>query len=76
MDHKNKKKNSDYGWYSTVEDFDGLMEARNTRPSVSLHSELEAFISEIECLRNLQQFLVTIATDYFQLMKMVLKPDE
>lgn len=34
-------------WYSTLESFDGLMNARNTRPSQSL-----------ECMKNLRQFHV------------------
>lgn len=47
------------GWCSTLEDFDGLMGVRNTRTTLSpLHSELEAFMWAIECMRNLHQFQI------------------
>ncbi|KAF8093425.1 hypothetical protein N665_0383s0053 [Sinapis alba] len=65
------------GWYSTLEGFAGLMGARNTRASLSpLHSEIEALIWAMECMRNLRQFHVTFAMDCIQLVKMVSEPDE
>ena len=68
---------SGQGWYSTLEGFDGLMGARNVRASLSpLHTEVEAVIWAMECMRNLRQFQVTFATDYSQLVKMVLEPKE
>ncbi|KAL0716162.1 hypothetical protein Bca4012_065484 [Brassica carinata] len=68
---------SGQGWYSTLEGFDGLMGARNTRASQSpLHSEIEAFIWAMECMKNLRQFHVTFATDCTQLVKMVSEPEE
>ena len=43
------------GWYSTLEDFDGLIGARNVRASLSpLHAEMEALIWAMECMRNLR----------------------
>lgn len=45
------------GCYSTLEGFDGLMGARNTRASISsLHSEVDAFIWAMESMKNLRQF--------------------
>ncbi|XP_018462435.1 uncharacterized protein LOC108833522 [Raphanus sativus] len=42
---KDKEVFSGQGWYSTLEGFDGLMGARNTRSSQSpLHSEIEALV--------------------------------
>ena len=42
---KNQDIYSGQGWYSTLEGYDGLMGARNTRASQSpLHSEIEALI--------------------------------
>ena len=42
-------------WYSTLEGFDGLMRLRNVRASLSpLHSEVEALLWTIECMRNLR----------------------
>ena len=68
---------SGQGWYSTLEGFDGLMGARNTRASISpLHSEMEALIWAMESMRNLRQFHVTFATDCSQLVKMVSEPEE
>ena len=67
---------SGQGWYSTLEGFDGLMGARNTRASQSpLHSEIKAFIWAMECMRNLRQLNVTFATDCSQLVKMVSEPE-
>ena len=64
-------------WYSTHEGFDGLMGAMNIRASQSpLHSEIEALIWAMECMRNLRQFSVTFAMDCFQLEKMVMEPEE
>ena len=60
-----------------MEGFDGLMGARNTRASQSpLHSEIEALIWIMKCMRNLRQFSVTFATDCSQLVKMVSEPEE
>ena len=68
---------SEQGWYSTLKGFDCLMGARNTRASQSpLHSEIEALIWAIECMRNLRLFTVTFATDYSQLVKMVSEQEE
>lgn len=68
---------SGQGWYSTLEGFDGLMGARNTRAASSaLHSEIESLIWAMECMRNLSQFSVTFATDCSQLVKMVSEPEE
>ncbi|XP_056842959.1 uncharacterized protein LOC130495566 [Raphanus sativus] len=68
---------SGQGWYSTLEGFDGLMGARNTRASLSpLHSEIEALIWAMECMRNLRQYNVTFATDCSQVVKIVSEPDE
>ena len=68
---------SGQGWYSTMEGFDGLMGARNVRTSLSpLHSEVEALIWAMECMRNLRQFQVTFATDCSQLVKMISEPEE
>ena len=64
------------GWYSTLEGFDGLMGARNTRASQSpLHSEIEALIWEIKCMRNLRQFNVTFAMNCSMLVKIVSEPE-
>ncbi|XP_013721809.1 uncharacterized protein LOC106425636 [Brassica napus] len=53
------------------------MGARNTKASQSpLHSEIEALIWAMECIRNLIQFSVTFATDCSQLVKMVSEPKE
>ena len=53
------------------------MGTRYTRASQSpLHSETEALIWEIECMRNLRQFTVTFATDYTQMVKMVSETEE
>ena len=74
---KNQDIYSGQGWYSTLEGYDGLMGARNTRASQSpLHSEIEALIWAMECMRNLRQFRVTFATDCAQLVKMVSEPEE
>ena len=78
---KGSWKNQDFhlgqGWYSTLEGFDGLIGASNTRASeLPLHSEMEALIWAMECMRNLRPFTVTFATDYSQLVKMVSEPEE
>ena len=63
---------SGQGCYSTLEGFDGLMGARITRACSSLlHSEIEALIWAMKCMRNLRQFIVTFATDCSYLVKMV-----
>ena len=68
---------SGQGWCSTLEGFDSLMGARNTRAGQSpLHSEIEALIWAMECMRNLRQYNVTFATDCSQLVKMVSEPEE
>ena len=74
---KNQDNYSRQGWYSTLEDFDGLIEARNTRASESpFHSEIESFIWTMECMSNLRQYTVTFAADCSQLVKMVSEPEE
>ena len=68
---------SGQGWYSTLEDFAGLMGAKNTRESLTpLHSEVEALIWALECMKNLRQYQVTFATDCSQTVKMVSEPEE
>ena len=68
---------SGQGWYSILEGFDGLIGARNTIASQSpLHLEIDALIWAMKCMKNLRQFSVTFATDYFQLVKMVSEPEE
>ena len=53
------------------------MGARNTRVSqLPLHSEIEALIWGMECMKNLRQFYVAFATDCFQLMKMISEPEK
>ena len=60
-----------------MEGFEGLMRARNTCASYSpLHSEIEAPIWTMECMKNLRKFTVTFATDCSQLVKMVSEPEE
>ncbi|WP_340054649.1 ribonuclease H family protein, partial [Pseudomonas sp. JAI120] len=60
-----------------MEGFEGLLGARNTRASQSpLHTEVEALIWAMECMRNLRQYNVTFATDCSQLVKMVSEPEE
>ena len=74
---KDKEVFSGQGWYSTLPGFDGLLGARNVRASLSpLHSEVEALIWAMECIKNLRQFQVTFATDCSQLVKMVSEPEE
>ncbi|XP_048613168.1 uncharacterized protein LOC125587078 [Brassica napus] len=68
---------SGQGWCSTLEGFDSLMGARNTRVCQSpLHSEIEALIWAMQCMRNLRQYTATFATDCSQLVKMVSEPEE
>ena len=51
--------------------------SKNTRASQSpLHTEIEALIWAMECMRNLRQSCVTFATDCAQLVKMVSEPEE
>ncbi|XP_018453986.1 uncharacterized protein LOC108825151 [Raphanus sativus] len=67
---KDKDVFSGQGWYSTLEGFAGLMGARNVRASLPpLHSEIEALIWAMECMRNLHQFRVTFATDYIKTLR-------
>ena len=74
---KDKDLFSGQGWFSTLPGFDGLLGARNVRACLSpLHSEVEALIWAMECMRNLRQFQVTFATDCSQLVKMVSEPEE
>ena len=55
------------GWLITLEGFDGLLGERNVRTIISpLHAEVEALLWAMECMRNLRQFHVTIATDCSQ----------
>ena len=52
---KDKEQFSGQGLYSTVAGFDGLLGARNVRASLlPLHSEVEALIWAMECMRNLR----------------------
>ena len=74
---KEKELFSVQGWYSTLPGFDGLLGTRNVRACLSsLHSEVEALIWAMECMKNLRQFQVTFATDCSQLVKMVSEPEE
>ena len=74
---ENQEVYSGQGWYNTLDCFDDLMGARNTKASQSpLYSEIEALIWAMECMRNLRQFPVTFETDCSQLVKMVSEPDE
>ena len=74
---KDKDVFSGQGWFSTLPGFDGLLGARNVCACLSpLHSEVEALIWAMECMRNLRQFQVTFATDCSQLVKMVSEPEE
>ena len=41
-----------------------------------MHAEIEALFWAMECMKTLRQFQVTLATDCFQLVKMVSKPEE
>ena len=53
------------------------MGARNVGASLSpLHSEVEALLWVMECLRNLHQFRVTFVMDCSQLLKMISKQEE
>ncbi|KAL0717211.1 hypothetical protein Bca4012_066533 [Brassica carinata] len=53
------------------------MGARNVRANLSpLHSEMEALLWTMECMRNLRQIRITFATDCSQLVKMVSEPEE
>ena len=64
-------------WYSILEGFDGLVGARNTRASQSpLHSEIEALIWAMKCMKNLRQFTLIFATDCSQLVNMVSELEE
>lgn len=50
---------------------------KTQRVSLSpLYSEIEAFIWTMEGMRNLKQYHVMFATDYSQLVNMVLEPEE
>ena len=74
---KDKELFSGQGWYSTLPGFDGLLGARNVRAGLSpLHSEMEALIWAMECMKSLRQFQVTFATNCSQLVKMVSEPEE
>ena len=41
-----------------------------------LHSEIEALLWAMDCIRNLREFRVTFTTDCFQLVKMVSESEE
>ena len=74
---KDKDVFSGQGLFITLPRFDGLLGARNVRACLSpLHSEIEALIWTMECMRNLRQFQVTFATDSSQLVKMVSESEE
>lgn len=48
---KNQENYSGQGWYSTLESFNGLMRARNTRASqFPLLSEIDALFWAMECM--------------------------
>lgn len=65
------------GWYNTLEGFNGLMGAKNTRASLfPLHSEIEALIWAMESMRNLRQFHVTFARECSQLVKLISESKE
>ncbi|XP_056856253.1 uncharacterized protein LOC130505669 [Raphanus sativus] len=67
---KDKERFSGQGWYSTLEGFDGLMRAQNVRATLSpLHSDIEALLWAMECMKNLRQYRVTFATDYIETLK-------
>ena len=70
---KNQDVYSGQRWYTTLEGFDGLMGAMNTKKTSHspFHSEIEAIIWAMECMRNLRQFTVKFVTDCSQLIKMV-----
>lgn len=54
-----------------------LMGVRNIRASLSPHhSEIEALIRVMKCMRNLQRFQVTFVMDCSRLVKMVSDPKE
>ena len=64
-------------WYNTLEGFEGLMGARNTRACISpLHSEMEALIWATKSMRNLRQYHVIFVADCIQLVKMVSAPED
>ena len=68
---------SGQGWMSTLEGFDGLLGARNIWACLSpLHAEIEALLLAMEWMKNLRQFQVTFSTDCFELVKIVLEPEE
>ena len=68
---------SGLGWFSTLPGFEGLLGARNVRACLSpLHTEFEALIWAMECMKNLRQFRVTFVTDCSQVVKMVSEPEE
>ena len=53
------------------------MGAQNVRASLSpLHSEIEALVWAMKCMRNLRQARVTFVTDWSQVVMMVSEPDE
>ena len=77
MVHGKKRNFSGQRWYSALPGFDGLLGVRNVRACLSsLHSEVEALIWAMECMKKLRQFQVTFATDCSQLVKIVLEPEE
>jgi len=58
---------SGQGWLSTLEGFAGLLGARNVRACLTpLHTEMEALLWAMKCMKNLRQFQVTFATDCSQ----------
>lgn len=68
---------SGQSWYSNLECFDGFMEERNMRASLSpLYSEIETLIWTMKCLRNLCQFHITFAIYCSLLVKMILEPEK
>ena len=67
---KENDRYSGQGWYNTLEGFDSLLGARNTRVSQSpLHSEIEALIWGMEYIKTIHGYfcdrLFSIGEDGF-----------
>lgn len=63
---KTENKFLDKNGIITLKVFDGLMGARNTRAS---------FDGLMENMRNLRQFHITVSTDYYQVVNMILETE-
>lgn len=58
---KDKDRHSGQGWHNTLEGFDGLLVARNTKARLSsLHLESKSVYWAMKCVKNLPQFQVPI----------------